>query len=175
MERRAFDQLLIASLPGIESRAKAYASRYNLRHEWQDISQSALLKMLRFADLYDPQRGEFMPWACVVIINTIKTHLARIADTPNMSEFSNLIIELAQTADNPETDLQTTLIFANLNDEARLYVEGYNYREIAARCGFRSKVTAMNRIDNCAARLRGILGINADRIRRVKVFAKNPA
>lgn len=130
--------------------------------------------MLRFADHYDPGK-EFLLWACVVIINTIKTNLNQAAATPDMSEFNSLIIERAQAVDDPETDLQTSLILDNLNEETRLYVEGYNYREIAARCGFKSKVTAMTRIDNCASRLRRVLGINSERVRRIKVFAKSPA
>lgn len=174
MERPAFDRLLTATLPKIERSAQAYAARYNLRHEWRDIAQAALLKMLRFADYYDPGK-EFMPWACVVIVNTIKTHLSQAAPVPDVGEFNAIIIERTQTTDNPETDLQTHLILDNLNEEARLYVDGYNYREIAARCGFRSKVTAMTRIDNCADRLRRVLGINTDRGKRVKVYAKNPA
>lgn len=174
MERPAFDRLLTATLPRIERNAQAYAARYNLSHEWQDIVQTALLKMLRFADYYDPGK-DLMPWACVVIINTIKTRLNQVATAPNISEFNALIIEQTQTTDNPESDLQTSLILDHLNDEARLYVEGYNYREIAARCGFRSKVTAMTRIDNCASRLRRILGINGARARRSRVYAKNPA
>lgn len=175
MERPAFDKLLTATLPKIERSAQAYAARYNLRHEWQEIAQAALLKMLRFAEYYDPGKGEFMPWACVVIINTIKTHLSQAATTPDMGEFNALIIDTTPATSNPETDLQTALILDNLNEEARLYVEGYNYREIAARRGFKSKVTAMTRIDNCAARLRRVLGINTDRGRRVRVYAKNPA
>lgn len=134
--------------------------------------------MLKFADLYDPGKGEFMPWACVVVINTIntiKTRIAQIATSPDMSEFNTLIINRIQTVDDPETDLQTSHILDNLNEETRLYVEGYNYREIAVRCGFRSKVTAMTRIDNCASRLRRVLGINSEQVRRIKVFAKRPA
>lgn len=174
MERQSFDRLLLTTLPRIEKIAQAYAARYNLRNEWQDIAQTAILKMLRFADYYDPGK-EFMPWACVVIINTIKTRLRQLATAPDMGEFNALIIETTPAASDPETDLQTSLILNNLNEEARLYVEGYNYREIAALCGFRSKATAMTHIDNCAARLRRVLGINANRSKRVKVYAKNPA
>lgn len=174
MERPAFDRLLTATLPRIERSARAYATRYNLRHEWHDIAQTALLKMLRFADYYDPGK-EFMPWACVVIINTIKTRLNQAATAPDMGEFNALIIDTTRATSNPETDLQTSLILDNLNEEARLYVDGYNYREIAARCGFKSKATAMTRIDNCADRLRRVLGINTDRGKRVKVYARNPA
>lgn len=176
MERAEFDRLLTATLPKIERSAQAYAARYNLLHEWQDIAQAALLKMLRFADYYDPSKGEFMPWACVVIINTIKTHLSQISTAPDMSEFNALIIEkLTPATHDPESDLQTSLILDNLNEEARLYVEGYNYAEIAARCGFRSKVTAMTRIDKCANRLRHIMGINTKRGKRVRTCAKSPA
>ncbi len=175
MERPAFDRLLTATLPRIERSVLTYATRYNLRHEWRDIAQTALLKMLRFADYYDPGKGEFMPWACVVIINTIKTRLNQAATAPDMGECNALIIDTTPATSNPETDLQTSIILDNLNDEARLYVEDYNYREIAARCGFKSNVTAMTRIDNCAQRLRRVLGINAARGKRVKVYAKNPA
>lgn len=175
MERQEFDRLLTTTLPRIEKSAQAYATRYNLRHEWQDIAQTALLRMLRFADYYDPGKGEFMPWACVVIINTIKTRIAQITTAPDVIEFNALIVERTQAANTPETDLQTSFILDNLNEEARLYVEGYNYREIAARCGFGSRGTAMTRIDKCAAHLRRVLGIDAKRGKRVKVFSKNPA
>lgn len=175
MERPAFDRLLTATLPRIERIAQAYAARCNLRHEWQDIAQTALLKMLRFADYYDPGKGDFMPWACVVIINTIKTRLNQVATAPDMSEFNALIIDRTQTTDNPESDLQAALILDNLNEEARLYVEGYNYAEIAARCGFRSKGTAMNRLDKCADHLRRILGIKTERGKRTRMYVKAPA
>lgn len=171
MERPAFDRLLTATLPRIEQSAQAYAAHCNLRHEWQDIAQTALLKMLRFADHYDPDRGEFMPWACVVIINTIKTRLNQAATAPDMSEFNALIIEKqTPTTSDPESDLQAAFIFDHLNEEARLYVEGYNYAEIAARRGFKSKVTAMARIDKCADNLRQILGIKGERGRRTKTY-----
>lgn len=157
MERPAFDRLLTATIPRIERCAQAYAARYNLRHEWQDIAQTALLKMLRFADYYDPGKGEFMPWACVVIINTIKSRIAQIATAPGMNDINALIIERTQTLQNPESDLQAVFILDNLNEEARLYVEGYNYEEIASRQGFKSKVTAHNRVRKCAENLRNIL------------------
>lgn len=167
MERPAFDRLLTATLPRIERSAQAYAARYNMRHEWQDIAQTALLKMLRFADYYDPCKGEFMPWACVVIINTIKTRLSQATTAPDMSEFNALIIERTQTTDNPESDLQAAFIFDHLNEEARLYVEGYNYAEIAARYGLKSKVSAFNRIKKCADNLRHIInGTTPPKVRR---------
>lgn len=176
MERPAFDRLLMANLPRIEQSAQAYATRYNIRHEWQDIAQTALLKMLGAADRFDPDpaKGHFMAWACVVIINIIKDRIAQIATAPDMGEFNALIIERTQASNGPEADLQTAFILDNLNEEALLYVEGYNYREIAARCGFKSKVTAMTRIDNCAARLHRVLGINTDRGRRTNTFNKQP-
>lgn len=174
MERTEFDRLLSASLPRVERIAQAYAAQYNLRHEWRDLSQTAILKMLRFADYYDPERGEFMPWACVVIINTVKTRVAQIINTPNVSEFNSVLLNRTQTPDNPETNLQTSIIFDSLNEESRLYFEGYNYKEIAARVGVRSKATVMARIDLCAARLSRLLGVKYERGLRIKTFAKLP-
>lgn len=123
--------------------------------------------MLRFADYYDPCKGEFMPWACVVIINTIKTRIAQLADRPPADELDAFVMQRTQGADNPESDLQTSLILDNLNEEARLYAEGYNYPEIAARQGFKSKVTAFNRVKKCADKLRHILnGTTPPKVKR---------
>lgn len=74
MERAVFDRMLTDALPRIEEAAKKYAVIFRCFNEWQDISQSALLKMLRFADLYDPAKGDLLPWACVIVINTINAH-----------------------------------------------------------------------------------------------------
>lgn len=63
MERPAFDRLITATLPQIQLAAKKYAMRYRRFYEWEDIAQTALLKMLRFADLYDPDKGDFLPCA----------------------------------------------------------------------------------------------------------------
>lgn len=161
-------------LPRIERSAQAYATRYRLLHEWQDIAQTALLKMLRFAEYYDPAKGEFMPWACVVIINTIKNRVDQIATAPDMGEFNTLIIERAQATGDPESDMQASMLLANLNEEARLYAEGYNYREIAVRFGFRSKSTVRDRINNCAGHLRLIVGDCAPQCRRKRHCAKTP-
>lgn len=149
----------MANLHRIEQSAHAYATRYNLRHEWQDIAQTALLKMLRYADCFDPDpaKGHFMAWACVVIINIIKDRIAQIATAPDMGEFNALIIERTQAANGPESDLQTAFILDNLNEETRLYVEGYTYSEISARYGLRSKVSAFKRVKKCANNLRYIL------------------
>ena len=173
MERVAFDRLLTATVPSIEEAARKYATLYSIFPAWKDIAQSAFLKMLRFADQYDPAKGELLPWACVILINTIKTFLAQSAAAPDMEEYNALIIERTPSAeDSPENTLQAAFIFANLNTEARLYIEGYNYPEIAAMCGVRSKVTVMNRIDKCAERLRMIMGIKTERGRREKMYAK---
>lgn len=174
MERLAFDRLITEKLPFIERATKSYATRYDIRHEWRDIAQTALLKMLRFADLYDPDK-EFMTWASVVIINTIKTRIIQIYNTPDFSDLSSVFIDLTQATDNPVSDLETNTIFDNLNRETRLYVEGYNFKEIATLCGFRSKVTAMNRINNCANHLQRVLGIDAIRVKRTNVYVKSPA
>lgn len=174
MERPEFDRLLTASLPHIERNARAYAARFNLLHEWRDIAQAALLKMLRYAGYYDPAKGEFMPWACVVIINTIKNRLNQVAAAPDMSEFNTLIIERTQVTGDPESDMQAAMLLDNLNAETRLYAEGYNYAEIAAKCGFSSKTTAKNRIDRCTARLRLMAGIDAAQHSRTRRYAKTP-
>ncbi len=166
MERPAFDRLLTATLPRIERNAQAYAARYNLSHEWQDIVQTALLKMLRFADYYDPGK-EFMPWAAAIINNTIKTRIAQLIASPDVSDFNALIIERLQATGNPEVDLQTSLILDNLNEESRLYVEGYNYAEIATKNGLKSKSSAFARVKKCADNLRHILnGTTPKKVRR---------
>lgn len=170
MERPEFDKLLTANFAVIEASAKKYARIYRFYHEWEDLLQTALLKMLRFADQYDPDKGALLPWACVIIINTIKNRIAEIMAKPFMDELTPLISVKSDL--NPEDDLQASFILSNLNEEARLFVEGYNYQEIAARRGFRSRVTAMTRIDNCAANLRRILGVNRERGRRTKMYAK---
>lgn len=176
MERPEFDRLLADALPIIEGAARKYATIYRCLNEWHDISQSALLKMLRFADLYDPAKGDLLPWACVIIINTIKTHIAQSMTMPNMGEYNALIVDNTPgPADyNPEEQAHMAFLTSNLNKEARLFLEGYNYPEIRARCGFKSNVTAMNRIDKCAEHLRKILGLTVVRGKRVKMHNKTP-
>ena len=136
--------------------------------------QTALLKMLRFADLYDPGKGDLLPWACVIICNTIKTHIAQSMTVPDMVEFNALIIDRTPgPADyNPEEYAQMAFILSNLSEEARLFNDGYNYAEIAARCGFRSKVTAKNRIDKCAESLCRVLGLTVKQQRRQQMYSK---
>lgn len=174
MERPAFDRLLADTLPRIEMAARKYATLYRCFNEWHDISQSALLKMLRFADLYDPGKGDLLPWACVIICNTIKTHIAQSMTVPDMVEFNALIIDRTPgPADyNPEEYAQMAFILSNLSEEARLFNDGYNYAEIAARCGFRSKVTAKNRIDKCAESLCRVLGLTVKQQRRQQMYSK---
>lgn len=173
MERPAFDRLITATLPKIQQAAQKYAMLYRRFYEWEDIAQTALLKMLRFADLYDPGKGDLLPWACVIICNTIKTHIAQSMNVPDMVEFNALIIDRTPGAAdcNPEEYAQIAFILSNLSEEARLFNDGYNYAEIAARCGFRSKVTAKNRIDKCADRLSRILGFDKTPGRRVRNVA----
>ena len=173
MERPEFDRLLTANLPRIENAAKKYATLYRRLHEWEDIAQTALLKMLRFADLYDPSKGDLMPWACVIICNTIKTQITLSVAAPDMEAFNAAIIDStpAQSDCDPENSLQAALIFANLNQETRLFIEGYNYAEIARMQGVNSQVTAKNRIDKCADRLRRIMGIDRAQGRRVRNVA----
>lgn len=169
MERVAFDSLLTATVPSIEEAARRYATQYNIFPAWKDIAQSAFLKMLRFADQYDPAKGELLPWACVILINTIKTFLAQ-----SDMEYNTLIIERTATEDHSTVNtIQAAFIFANLNTEAQLYIEGYNYQEIAARCGVKSRATVMNRIDKCAEHLSRIMGIKTGRGRRDKNVRKN--
>ncbi|MBD5305502.1 MAG: hypothetical protein HDS12_04350 [Bacteroides sp.] len=172
MERPEFDRLLTANLAVIEASAKKYAMIYRLYHEWEDLLQTVLLKMLRFADQYDHNKGALLPWACVIIINTIKTRIAEVIAVPIMEEVNIYIPVISDL--NPADDLQASFILSNLNDETRLFVEGYNYPEIAAMCGVRSKATVMNRIDKCAKRLSLIMGIDASRGRRERMYAKNP-
>lgn len=172
MERPEFDKLLTATLTRLEGAAKSYAVQFDRPQEWQDILQTSLLRMLTYAHLYDPDKGEFMPWACVVIINTIKTRILQAANLPPIQIIDNRIAETIPHYRTPSSDLRTSMILSNLNEESRLYVEGYNYVEIAARQGFNSKVTAMNRIDSCAARLSRVLGMKAYRGRRVRNCAK---
>lgn len=170
MERPEFDKLLTANFAVIEASAKKYARIYRFYHEWEDLLQTAVLKMLRFADQYDHNKGALLPWACVIIINTIKTRIAEVMAVPIMEEVNIYIPVISDL--NPEDDLQASFILSNLNEETRLFVEGYNYPEIAARRGFLSRATAMTRIDNCAANLRRILGVNRERGRRTKMYAK---
>lgn len=174
MERPAFDRLITAAFPQIQQAAQKYAILYRQLYEWEDIAQTALLKMLRFADQYDPGKGDLLPWACVIIINTIKTHAAQSMRAQDFGELNARIIGRMPTQDgyNPEEYAQMAFILSNLNKEARMYYEGYNYQEIAARCGFRSKVTAKNRIDRCADRLRRIMGGAFDQGRRITTYSK---
>lgn len=174
MERPAFDHLITATLPKIQQAAQKYAIQYRRFYEWEDIMQTALLKMLRFADLYDPDKGELLPWACVIIVNTIKTHIAQSMTVPDMEEFNTLIIDRTPCpADcSPEEYAQMSSIVPNLNEEARLFNDGYNYTEIAAMRGFKSKVTAKNRIDKCAETLCRLLGMTVEQQRRQCMYSK---
>lgn len=176
MQRPEFDKLLTEWLPVIERVARRNSAFYGLTDEWKDIVQSACLKMLRFADSYDPAKGDLLPWACVIANNTIKNRLAQLITCPDMAAFNELMIEQtpASSERSPDNELQLSMVLANLNQETRLFVEGYNYPEIAARCGFRSPATAMARIDKCAGRLALILGISATRYKRVRMYAKKP-
>jgi len=173
MERLAFDRLLTNALPRIENAAQKYTALFRCFNEWQDISQSALLKMLRFADLYDPAKGDLLPWACVIIINTIKTHIAQTNTLPDMVDFDALISNPApgQYYCNPIDELQLAFITSNINQETQLFADGYNYAEIAKLRGIRSKATVKDRIDKCADRLSRILGINKTPGRRVRNVA----
>lgn len=175
MERPAFDRLITATLPKIQQAAQKYAMLYRRFYEWEDIAQTALLKMLRFADLYDPDKGELLPWACVIICNTIKTHIAQSMAVPDMEELNDFI--LASTpgpADcNPEEQWQAAFILSSLNEETKLYTEGYNYSEIAARCGLRSKSTVKARIDNCAKSLCRVLRMIDKPQRRQRMCSKS--
>ena len=157
-----FDRLLTAAAPDIERAARKYAAKYRRGREWQDIAQTVFLKMLRAADQYDPAKGELLPWACVIIINTIINTLER-HQTILCTEALN---KRVSPVESPEDVLQMKLMLANLNPEARLYVEGYNYAEIAAKRGVKSKATVMTRIDKCTKHLSLIMGRNCDRGRR---------
>lgn len=174
MERPAFDRLITATLPKIQQAAQKYAMLSRRFYEWEDIAQTALLKMLRFADLYDPCKGDLLPWACVIICNTIKTRITQSMTMPNMEEFNALIIDCTPgPADcDPEEYAQMAFILSNLNEETRLFNDGYNYAEIAARCGFRSQVTAKNRIDKCAESLCRLLGLTVKQQRIQRMYSK---
>lgn len=173
MERTGFDRLLTAAMPQIEEEARKYAHKYWRLHEWRDILQTALLKMLRFADLYDPAKGDILSWASVAIINTIKTALAQSATMPYAEEFTPLVINRTPVgADyNPENQLLLAEIMANLNPETRLYLAGYTYAEIAVLRGI-SKGSVYNRIDRCAERLNILFGLRKERGRRVRNIVK---
>lgn len=173
MERPAFDRLLADTLPRIEMAARKYATLYRCFNEWHDISQSALLKMLRFADLYDPAKGDLLPWACVIIINTIKTHISQSMTMPDMEAYNALIIDCTPTQYDcdPMNELQLAFITANINQETQLFADGYNYAEIAKLRGFNSKATAKSRIDKCADRLSRVLGLDKKPRRRVRNVA----
>lgn len=173
MERPEFDRLLTAHFAVIEASAKKYARIYRFYHEWEDLLQTALLKMLRFADLYNPDKGELLPWACVIICNTIKTRITQSMTMPNMEELNALIIDCtpAPYDCDPLNDLQLAFITANINQETQLFADGYTYAEIAKLQGFSSKVTAKNRIDKCADRLSRILGFDKTPGRRVRNVA----
>lgn len=172
MERKEFDRLLTAALPEIEKAAQTYARKFLRWQEWQDVAQSACLRMLRFAHLYDPEKGPLLPWACVVIINILKNAAASPVHTEIQD---NRALELTRNDITPDENVHMQFLRTLLNEEAQLYVDGYNYREIAARCGYRSKTTAMARIDSCADRLRHVLGLSAGRGRRKNTFGKNSA
>lgn len=176
MERPEFDRLITATLPQIQQAAQKYAMLYRRFYEWEDIAQTALLKMIRFADMYDPAKGDLLPWACVIICNTIKTHVARSMTMPDMEEVNALIIERtpAHADKSPEEQLQAAFILDNINRETCLFIEGYNYAEIAARRGFRSKVTAKNRIDKCAVSLCRALGMTVKQQRRQRMYSIAP-
>lgn len=174
MERPAFDRLITATLPKIEQAAKKYARLHKRFYEWEDLMQTALLRMLRFAELYDPCKGDLLPWACVIIINTIRTHIAQSMTMPDTEDINTCIFDHTPgPADsNPEEYAQMAFLVPCLNKETKLFVKGYNYPEIAALCGFRSSVTAKNRIDNCAGHLRKILGTKLEQGRRTRMIAK---
>lgn len=163
MERAAFDRLLTATLPEIEQAARKYSVKNQCHQEWQDLAQSAILKILRYAEHYDPAKGALLQWACVTVINTIKSHVAKTTAYSVMENYNDIIIEQTPATNdrNPENELQAAFILDNLNREAHLFAEGYNYREIAARCGVKSKSTIRERIDNCAKRLSLFLEIKA--------------
>lgn len=158
MERPAFDRLLTANLPKIKTFAQIYSAKCNIGDEWQDIAQTAILKMLKFADSFDPDpaKGDFAGWAYVVVANAVKSHAVKNAGMRLMEIDCNAYRQL-QSPNDPETDLQTAFILDNLNEETRLYVEGYTYSEISARYGLRSKVSAFKRVKKCANKLRYIL------------------
>lgn len=174
MERVAFDRLLTATVPSIEEAARKYATLYGIFPAWKDIAQSAFLKMLRFADQYDPAKGALLPWACVIIVNTIKTYITRLTKFPHMEDIdTTATIELPALSDSsPEMGLQIGFILSHINTETRLHVEGFNYQEIAARRGMKSKSTVFSRIENCTKRLSAILGIKYNRCKRSPIRRK---
>lgn len=168
MERAAFDRLLTANVGLIEEGARRYARKYNILHEWQDIAQSVFLNLLRFADLYDPDKGELLPWAYVTIINTIKQRLNQLRTLRQKEEALNIVVaEVTPCRDpTPEGITHMNLLWEILTEEARLYLDGYSYSDIAARCGLRSKSTVKERIDKNAERLSRVLGMELKQGRR---------
>lgn len=170
MRREEFEKVLIPILPCIDNVTRKYAAYYNRSEEWEDIRQTALLKMLRLCDNYDPGKGELLPWACVVILRIIY-NTARIGGTVSLDAVDEWYIPMS--SDNPENILQGAYIMQNLNTEARLYVEGYSFREIATMKGLRSKTTVFNRVTKCADNLRRLLGENHKQAPRPK--AQRPA
>ena len=171
MERPAFDKMLLQVVPGIQTVARRYCAECGLPEQWQDIAQTAFLKMLRFAELYDPEKGDLFPWGCTVVVNTIKNYLTNAATMRH--EALAIIEQKAVSTYNPEQECQANFILAHLSEETRLYIEGYNYPEIANRCGVRSSATVMNRIDRNAQHLCRILGIEYRKGKRVKMPRKN--
>ena len=170
MRREEFDKVLIPLLPWIDNVTRKYAAYYNRSEEWEDIRQTALLKMLRLCDNYDPGKGELLPWACVVILRIIY-NTARIGGTVPLDAVEEWYIPVS--SDNPENILQAAFIMQNLNTEARLYVEGYSFPEIAAMKGLRSRSTVFYRVTKCADNLRRLLGENHKQAPRPK--AQRPA
>lgn len=168
MERAAFDRLLTANAGLIEDAARRCARKYNILHEWQDIAQSVFLKLLRFADRYEPDKGELLPWAYVTIINTIKVRLNQLRTLRQKEEALNIVVaEVTPCRDpTPENDTHMKFLCEILNEETRLYLDGYSYSDIAARCGLRSKSTVKERIDKNAERLSRVLGMELKQGRR---------
>ncbi|MDE6266434.1 MAG: sigma-70 family RNA polymerase sigma factor [Muribaculaceae bacterium] len=171
MNREEFDKVLIPILPWIDNITRKYAAYYNRLEEWEDIRQTALLKMLRLCDNYDPGKGELLPWTCVVILRIIY-NTARIGGTVSLDAVDERYIHSCSD-NNPEKILQAAFIMQNLNTEARLYVEGYSYREIAAMQGLRSRSTVFNRVAKCTDKIRRLLGENHKQAPRPK--AQRPA
>ena len=170
MRREEIEKVLIPILPCIDNVTRKYAAYYNRSEEWEDIRQTALLKMLRLCDNYDPGKGELLPWACVVILRIIY-NTARIGGTVSLDAVDEWYIPMS--SDNPENILQGAYIMQNLNTEARLYVEGYSFREIAEMQGLSSRSTVFNRVTKCADNLRRLLGENHKQAPRPK--AQRPA
>ena len=70
----ALDRLVLANLRLVASVARGYRGR---GVEWDDLLQDGALGLMLAADLYRPERGEFRPFALLVIAH----HLARaVAD-----------------------------------------------------------------------------------------------